>query len=156
MKDIVLLIFCLLLCFATAALGAYFNTFGLGKWYDSLTKPWWNPPSWIFGPVWTVLYILMAISLWRVWLRAPEKDVRWAVGLFLVHLIFNAAWSGIFFALQRPGWALVEIVILWLLILALIHVFRQISLFAACLLVPYFLWVSFATLLNGSLYWLNR
>ena len=156
MKDVALLIFCLFLCFVTAALGGYFNTFGLGQWYDSLKKPSFNPPGWVFGPVWTVLYIMMAISLWRVWRKGDEVNVRNAVILFLVHLVLNAAWSGIFFALHRPGWALVEIIVLWGFIVALIYVFRSIDRPAAYLLVPYLLWVSFATFLNANLWWLNR
>ena len=101
-KDIALFALCLMLCFGTAGIGGYFNSFGLGQWYDSLKKPSFNPPAWVFGPVWTVLYLMMAISLWRVWRRWGEIDVRWAVGLFLVHLVLNAAWSGIFFALHKP------------------------------------------------------
>lgn len=156
MKDIALLLICFLLCFATAALGGYFNTFGLGQWYDSLQKPSFNPPGWIFGPVWTVLYVMMAISLWRVWRKGGEVNVRKAVVLFLLHLLLNAAWSGIFFALHRPGWAFVEILVLWVFIVTIILVFRPIDTVAAYLLIPYLLWVSFATILNANLWWLNK
>ena len=156
MKDIPAFIICLFLCFAAAGIGGYFNSFGLGAWYDSLIKPSWNPPPWVFGPVWTLLYIMMAVSLWLVWCRRNDADVTFAIGLFLLHLALNAGWSGIFFALHRPDWAFVEIVVLWMFIAVLTKIFWAIDKRASYLLMPYLGWVSFATVLNGTIAYLNR
>jgi tryptophan-rich sensory protein len=156
MKNIPTLALSFLLCFAAAGLGGYFNSFGLGPWYDSLIKPSWNPPSWVFGPVWTLLYTMMAVSLWLVWCRRKESDVTFPVGLFLLHLVLNAGWSGIFFALHRPDWAFIEIVLLWFSILALITIFKPIDNRASYLLIPYLGWVTFASVLNGTIAYLNR
>jgi benzodiazapine receptor len=146
----------ILLTFAVAGLGGLATRNGLPGWYSTLAKPSWTPPSWVFGPVWTLLYTTMAVAAWLVLLRGGWNGARGALILFAVHLAVNAAWSVLFFGCHRPGLALVDIVILWGMILALIVAFRRISAGAALLLVPYLLWVSFATVLNGAIWWLNR
>lgn len=126
-------------------------------WYTALEKPFFNPPGWVFGPVWTALYFIMAISAWMVWRREPDNSlVRTALYLFFLQLLFNVIWSALFFGIRKPGWAMAEIVILWLLILATILFFYKISRLAAWLLVPYLGWVFFAAVLNSAIWWLNR
>ena len=105
----------LVLCFAAAALGGFFLP---GEWYAQLRKPSWNPPGWIFGPVWTALYTMMAVAAWLVWRRGGFAAQRVPLGLFLLQLLLNAAWSPLFFGLHHPALAFVEIVMLWLAILA--------------------------------------
>lgn len=127
-------------------------------WYATLVKPALNPPAWVFGPVWTTLFVLMGISLFLIWKSDPavaRKERRRGVILFFIQLILNTLWSIIFFAWRSPGGALVEIILLWLAILATLIAFARISRTAAWLLVPYLAWVSFATYLNYSLYVLN-
>lgn len=138
-----------------AGVGGWFTSMGMPEWYASLRKPAFNPPSWIFGPVWTTLYVLMAIAAWLVWRSAGWRNGRKALTLFFVQLALNLAWSGIFFALQSPGWAMAEIVALWLAILATTILFFRHSTIAGALMVPYLLWVSFAAVLNGAIAWLN-
>lgn len=141
-----------MLCFAAAALGGFFRP---GEWYQQLQKPSWNPPSWIFGPAWTALYILMAIAAWLVWQRGGFAKQRFALSLFLLQLLLNAAWSPLFFGLRNPGLAFVDIVLLWLALLATLLTFWARSLAAGALLIPYLAWVSFASALNLALWRLN-
>jgi tryptophan-rich sensory protein len=140
-------------CFGAAAFGAQFAP---GEWYAGLTRPSWNPPNWIFGPVWTVLYLLMAVSGWLVWRTAGFRGATGALACFAVQLLLNAAWSWLFFGLHRPGLAFAEIVVLWLAILATLLLFWKVRPLAGALLVPYLLWVSFAAVLNLTLWQLNR
>ena len=126
-----------------------------GEWYAGLIKPTWNPPNWIFGPVWTVLYIMMAVAAWLVWRAKGWKGAGFALQLFIAQLIANALWSYCFFGLQKPFIALLDILVMWLLILATIIAFSRIKPLAAGLLVPYFLWVSFAAFLNFTIWRLN-
>lgn len=142
----------LLLCFAAAAGGAMFMP---GEWYAALNKPTWNPPSWIFGPVWSTLYLMMAVAAWLVWQRGGIAAQRRALGLFLTQLALNALWTPLFFGLRQPGLAFAEILLLWLAILATLLAFRRVNRVAAWLLVPYLAWVSFAAVLNGTLWRLN-
>lgn len=123
-----------------------------GDWYASLTKPEWNPPSWIFGPVWTALYLMMAIAAWLVWKR---DGWRRAIGLYFLQLALNAAWTPIFFGAHELGWALVEIVALWFAILFTMLAFLRVSKPAGWMLVPYLAWVSFAAMLNFTLWRMN-
>jgi tryptophan-rich sensory protein len=136
----------LLLCFGAAAIGGFFPP---GAWYASLDKPSWNPPSWIFGPVWTLLYILMAVAAWLVW---RERGWTGVLLLFLLQLALNAAWSPLFFGLKRPLWGLVDIVALWLAIGATVIGFARVRPLAALLLAPYWAWVTFAAVLNFELW----
>lgn len=141
-----------MLCFAAAAMGGMFMP---GEWYASLKKPSWNPPGWVFGPVWTALYAMMAVAAWLVWRRGGFAGQRRALTFFLVQLALNAAWTPLFFGLHWPGVAFGEIVLLWLAIAATIASFRPVSPIAAGLLVPYLAWVSFASVLNFALWRLN-
>ena len=141
---------------AAGVIGSVFTISAIPNWYAGLVKPALNPPNWVFGPVWTTLYALMGIAAFLVWRNGCErKDVRVALGVFGIQLFLNAIWSIIFFGLQSPGGALVEIVFLWLAIVWTIVVFYKISRPAAWLLVPYILWVSFASYLNYSIWVLN-
>jgi translocator protein len=142
----------MLLCFAAAAFGGLFMP---GEWYASLKKPAWNPPGWVFGPVWTALYTMMAVAVWLVWKRGGWAAQRPRLTLFLVQLALNAAWTPLFFGLKKPGWAFAEIVLLWLAIGATLLAFRPVSRVAAGLLAPYLAWVSFAAVLNFTLWRLN-
>ncbi|MBI4193395.1 MAG: tryptophan-rich sensory protein [Candidatus Colwellbacteria bacterium] len=144
-------------------IGSFFTISAIPNWYAGLAKPALNPPSWVFGPVWTALYAVMGISLFLVWKQHSNilKNVGmlriWKIGTaaFYVQLSLNAVWSIIFFGLRSPGGAFVEIIFLWLAILATIVAFYKISKLAAWLLVPYILWVSFAAYLNYSIMRLN-
>ncbi len=133
-----------------------FTSAGVNGWYAVAAKPSFNPPNWIFAPVWTTLYILMGISLYLVWKSNAAKNVKQtAIALFAVQLVLNFFWSFIFFSLQQTGWAVVEIAVMWLAILLTILWFAKISKPAAWLLVPYICWVSFATVLNFYIWKLN-
>lgn len=145
-------VICGLATFATALVG---SQFGPGEWYASLTKPPLNPPNWIFGPVWTTLYCLMAIAGGLVWSQAGWRNCRPAMELFFAQLFVNGLWSYLFFGLHSPAWALVDIVLLWVLIGLTIAAFFRHSRVAAGLLIPYWMWVSFATYLNFMLWRLN-
>lgn len=121
-------------------------------WYRTLDKPSWNPPSWVFGPVWTTLYVLMGVAAWRVW-RSRQDDV--AVRVFAIHLFVNAAWSLLFFGARRPDLALADMVVLWAAIVWLMWRFAAVDRVAAVLLTPYLAWVSFAAALNLAIVRLN-
>jgi len=155
--DFLRLAACLLICQAAGAIGSVFTAQSLGVWYASLAKPSFNPPGWVFGPVWTTLYTLMGISAWLVWRRGSLADppVRNALFLFLVQLFLNALWSFLFFGLRSPLLALADILGLLIAILATIAAFKPISPISAWLMVPYLAWVSFATILNAAIWKLN-
>ncbi|NOT50540.1 MAG: tryptophan-rich sensory protein [Chitinophagaceae bacterium] len=134
----------------------FFTETGEASWYQSINKPSWNPPNWIFAPVWTTLYVLMGIALFLVWnSNVNTRYKRTAIILFSIQLLLNFFWSLIFFNQQQPGWALVEIITLWIFILLTIFAFAKLSKTAAWLLVPYISWVSFAAILNYTLWKLN-
>jgi tryptophan-rich sensory protein len=137
-----------------AAAGAYFTITGRGSWYEAIERPEWNPPNWVFGPVWTLLYILMGIAFYLVW--KSGKPARLAMILWCVQLGLNFLWSYLFFGQHQIGWALVEIIALWLAILATIFAFAKINKGASWLLVPYISWVSFAAILNYAIWIMNR
>ncbi len=123
-----------------------------GVWYAALSKPTWNPPAWIFGPVWTLLYLMMAIAAWLIWKREGWRRPLW---LYVVQLLLNAAWTPIFFGAHQLGWALLEIMVLWIAVLLTLLNFRCVSRTAAWLFVPYLAWVTFAAFLNFTLWRLN-
>jgi len=129
-----------------------------GPWYyEGIRKPTWNPPSWVFGPTWSLLYTLMGIAAWLVWREGGWSGASGlALLVFLVHLPVNTVWSVLFFGMRRPDWAGVEVVLLWGFILATILLFWQVRPLAGALLVPYLLWVSFAAFLNLTIWRLNR
>ena len=128
----------------------------LGPWYQALQKPSWQPPDWLFGPAWTLIYALTALSAGLAWHAARKRDARLRVAFwFAVNALLNVLWSQLFFGFQRPDWALAEVVLLWLSILVLIRVVGRHSPRAAWLLVPYLLWVTFAGILNLAVVRLN-
>lgn len=137
-------------------LGSFFTVSSLPVWYAELAKPSLNPPGWLFGPVWVTLYALMGVAAFLVWKRGwGSKGVQMALGVFGVQLFLNAIWSVIFFGLRSPGWALIDIALLWLAIVGTTVLFYKISKPASYLLLPYLLWVSFASYLNYSIWILN-
>lgn len=142
----------LLLAFGAAAFGAIFPP---GPWYAALAKPSWTPPNWLFGPVWTALYIMMAVAAWLVY-RRTGSILSAPLLLWTAQLLLNALWSWLFFGLRRPGLAFAEIVLMALAILACTLAFAQVRRPAALLMVPYLAWVSFAAALNFALWRLNR
>ena len=137
----------------TASSGAFFSP---GRWYDSLAKPSWQPPGYLFGPVWAVLYAMIAVSGWLIWSKAGWAGAALPLTIYALNLILNAVWSGIFFGMRRMGLSAVEMVGLWSSIVALIALFWPIHQWAALLLIPYLLWVSFAFVLNITIWRLNR
>ena len=143
------LIFFVAVSFAAGATGLIFRP---GNWYRQLDKPWWRPPDWLFGPVWTVLYALIGLSGWLVWREAGLFGATLPLSVYAVQLILNAAWTPIFFGLHRLGLATAEILVLWASIVATIVLFYPISSTAALLLVPYLAWVSFASVLTFSIW----
>lgn len=123
--------------------------------YATMEKPSWSPPAWLFGPVWSALYLIMAVAVWRVWRKGPSPQSKTAVRLYLTHLIFQALWSWLFFGIGRADAAMLDIIVLWLMIAAMIRAFHRCDRLASALLVPYLAWVSFAAALNAALWWLN-
>ena len=146
-----LLVF-VLACGAAATPGIVFRP---GDWYQRLDKPSWRPPDRLFGPVWAVLYLTIAVSGWLIWERAEFAGATLALSIFAVQLILNGLWSWIFFGLRRPGLAFAEIVCLWLSILATIAAFYPVDAMAAAILIPYAAWVTFAVALNFRVWRLN-
>ena len=142
-------------CLAVSAIGGAVTATSVGDWYAALDKPVFNPPDWVFAPVWTVLYLMMAVAGWRVWRRAGFRGARIALALFAAQLALNLAWSLLFFGLRRIDLALVEIVVLLAVILSTTVVFWRIDRLAGWLFVPYAAWVAYAVVLNGSLWELN-
>ena len=152
-RDLGLLAVCIAVCFLPAIAGAAFRP---DPWYfDTIRKPSWNPPGWLFGPVWTALYTMMGVSLWRVARRAPLTATFPALLLFAAQLFLNGLWSPLFFGARRPDLAFLDIVLLWCAIIATIRAFRTHDRLAAWLLVPYLAWVTFASVLNGTIWRLN-
>jgi translocator protein len=142
----------LALIFGAAWVGSRFLP---DEWYQQLSKPDWNPPNWLFAPVWTVLYILMAISAWLVWRRYGIAGAVVPLALFVLQLILNAAWTWLFFGLHRPGTALIDIMVLWVVIVATLISFWRLEPLAGVLLLPYLAWVTFASVLNWTILRLN-
>jgi tryptophan-rich sensory protein len=156
LKDIFRLVVSIILCQLAGIIGSLFTASAIPGWYATLNKPSFTPPSGLFAPVWTLLYLLMGISLFLVW-RSKTDPIRWktALSVFGLQLFLNALWSVLFFGLRSPLAGLVGIICLWAAIVATIALFSRISKTAAWLLTPYFLWVSFALLLNASILALN-
>jgi benzodiazapine receptor len=136
------------LCLAAAGIGAAVAAPEIDGWYSELRKPTWTPPNWVFGPVWTILYLLMAISVWLVWRRGGFAGAYAALSIFGIQLVLNVLWSVVFFGWRRPDLALVEMVMLWAAIIATLCAFWPYSRTAAALLSPYLIWVTFALDLN--------
>ena len=149
------LIISIISCELVGILGAFFTTKNIPIWFEGLKKPSFNPPNWIFGPVWFILYFIMGISFYLIWNKSGEVNIKIPVLFFILQLIFNFFWSVIFFGLKMPGLAFIDILVLSALILICIIVFYSISNTASYLLIPYFLWVCFASLLNYKIWTLN-
>ena len=151
------IIICLAVTFSAPIIASFIANPGTSDWYANLNKPFFNPPGGVFGPVWTVLYILMAVSAGLVWQKGlGERKVRLAMWLYLVQLILNALWTPIFFGLEMPLLAFIDIVLLWAGIVFTILAFLRVSKIAAALMSPYLAWTTFAAVLNFSLWYLNR
>ena len=155
LRQAVLLLGFIATCFAAAGLGAAATATSVGGWYQTLAKPSWNPPDWLFGPVWSVLYFLMAVAAWLVWRRGGWSAARSALIWFGIQLALNVLWSVVFFGMQQPGFAFAEIIALWLAIVATMVAFRGKSVAATILMVPYFAWSTFAAVLNFELWRMN-
>ncbi len=151
-KNIVKFAVSILIPLAAGYIGSIFTISSIPTWYAALNKPTFSPPNWIFGPVWTALYIMMGISLYMVWKREPDSI---PLSLFGIQLSLNVLWSYLFFGLKSPLYAFIEIIMLWAAILLTILNFKNISKTAAILLIPYLLWVSFAAVLNFYILLLN-
>ena len=157
MNKTLLLIISIVICQFAGLIGSVFTVRSISTWYTALVKPAFNPPNWLFGPVWTLLYLLMGISLYLVWQKGTsDVHVKIALLIFAVQLVLNILWSILFFGMQSPMLGLIEIVLLWVFILLTITNFYHISKPASYLLIPYILWVSFAAVLNLSIFLLNR
>jgi tryptophan-rich sensory protein len=142
-------------CLGAAGLGAMATAPEIGGWYSTLRKPSWNPPNAAFGPVWTTLYLMMAVAGWLMWSVAGLRASTVQLALFTIQLVLNVAWSWIFFRLHRPDYAFAEIIVLWIAIAATMAAFFRRSTAAGWLLVPYLVWVSFAVCLNFAIWQLN-
>lgn len=149
-------IFWIGICFLVAWTGAQVSP-GIASsgWYDTLAKPSWNPPNWIFGPVWTLLYAMMGTAAWIIWKKHGFAHAKSSLIFFLIQLGLNGLWSQLFFGLKSLGWAFFEIFFLLAAILITTILFKRNEKKAAWLMIPYLLWVSFATCLNGAILWLN-
>jgi tryptophan-rich sensory protein len=153
--EVIKLIICCGVPLAVGFGGSFFTN--SLDWYQTLAKPAFNPPSWVFAPVWTVLYLLMGVSAFLVWRKGPaDAAVKVALACFVLQLVFNALWTPIFFGAKQPLIAFADIVLLWLAIAATIICFYRVCKLSAILLVPYILWVSFAAVLNASICMLNQ
>lgn len=157
MHNILKLIIAIIIPVAIGAASGFFTSSEIPGWYQTINKPTWNPPSWLFGPVWTTLYVMMGIALFLIWKSDASQSVKkTAIILFAVQMLLNFFWSFIFFNQHQIGWAVVEIITMWVFILLTIFAFAPISKTAAWLLVPYISWVSFATILNYTIWQLNK
>ena len=154
--TIIKFIVAIVVCQLAGVVGSLFTTPSIPSWYAALQKPSFNPPNWIFAPVWTTLFVLMGIAAFIVWNKGlDKKGVKTALALFIIQLVLNMLWSYLFFTLHSPLYAFVEIIILWLAILLTMLKFFPISRAAGYLLLPYILWVSFAAVLNFTIFRLN-
>ena len=157
MNNTIKLVLAIAIPLLVGSTSAFFTVTGVDSWYQTINKPSWNPPNYIFGPVWTTLYVLMGVSLFLIWKSGTNASTkRRAVILFVIQLVLNFFWSFIFFNQQLPGVAFAEIIVMWLFILLTIFAFARIDKTAAWLLIPYISWVSFAAILNYTIWQLNK
>jgi tryptophan-rich sensory protein len=154
-RDLGGLAFWVALCLGVSAIGGAITRPSVARWYQGLAKPSFNPPDWIFAPVWISLFVLMGIAAWLVWRRTGLARGRLPLLCFAFQLALNLGWSTLFFGFHAVGWALGEIVLLWLAILATAIGFYRVAPAAGLLLLPYLLWTSFAVVLNAAIWWLN-
>lgn len=158
MNKITRIAVAIIVCLAVGYSSSTVTKEGVETWYPTIIKPAFNPPNWIFMPVWTLLFVLMGIAAGLVWDRIKDQnaEVKKALGFFLIQLALNAIWSYLFFGLKNPMLALIEIALLWLMIYETYLKFIKINKTAGYLLIPYLAWVGFAAILNASIWWLNR
>jgi translocator protein len=142
-------------CFVAAGIGSLATRSSVKSWYRELRRPDWTPPDWVFGPVWTALYVMMAISAWLVWRETSAATARSALVLFGIQLVLNVLWSVVFFGLKWVGAAFGEVLLLWMMLIATAVSFYPLSLLAAWLLIPYIAWVGFASYLNFRIWQMN-
>lgn len=154
-KNIIALILFISICLVAEFIGSMLTFISVNDWYQTLTKPTWTPPNWLFGPVWTTLYILMGISAWLVWNQGGFQQNKTALSIFFIQLFFNVIWSGLFFGLQQLTMAFIDIVLLWILILTMIITFYKSHKIAGLINILYLLWVSYAGALNFQIWRLN-
>ncbi|TDQ16925.1 TspO/MBR related protein [Algoriphagus boseongensis] len=154
MSKIVKLLISLALPQLAGGLGAIFTITSVQSWYLTINRPSWNPPNWLFGPVWTLLYILMGIACYLIW-KSEHPQKKQLLTLYFIQLVLNALWSPAFFGMESPILGLVVIIPLWVMILLCIFQFRKVNKWASILMVPYLFWVSFATALNFAIWYLN-
>lgn len=154
--QVIKLIISLALPLGLGTVAGIFTAQSVPEWYANLNRPSFNPPNWIFGPVWTTLYIVMGISLFMIWKQEISKERNLAIFVFMLQLLLNFGWSFIFFYFKMIGFALIEIILLWITIVMMLFLLYRIQPMASFLNIPYLLWVTFATVLNGSYYFLNR
>jgi len=154
-SHIIKLIISILLPLSVGAAAGMFTSQAVPTWYASLNRPFFSPPNWVFGPVWTSLYILLGISFFLIWKEEASKVRDLAIWVFSIQMLLNFAWSFLFFYFNLIGVALIEIILLWISIASMIYLFYKIKPLAAYLNIPYLLWVSFATILNAGYYFLN-
>jgi len=155
MKNILKLIVSVVISQAAGAIGSLFTVQNIPTWYASLNKPSFNPPNYLFGPVWITLYFMMGVAFFLVWKNSGKFDIKVPAILFIVQLVLNALWSILFFGMKNPMLGFFEIIILWVFIVLCVIKFYPVSKIAAWLLIPYLLWVSFASVLNFKLWMLN-
>ncbi len=149
------LVIAILLPMVVGGLSGFLTANSINGWYTTLNQPSFNPPNWVFGPVWTTLYLIMGISLYRIWSLPITEERNLAIKIFALQMTLNFFWSLIFFKWHLIGLALVEIIVMWIAIAMMIHKFKKLDKFAAYMNIPYLCWVSFATVLNASYYFLN-
>ncbi len=152
----IILFFSILLPLLFGGVSGFLTAEAIPGWYVTLNQPSFNPPNWVFGPVWTTLYIVMGISLYKIVLSPPSKGKKTALIAFFFQLVLNFFWSLIFFRWHLIGFALMEIIVMWFSIAFMIYKFKKLNKFAAYINIPYLCWVSFASVLNASYYFLNR
>ncbi|MCX5653040.1 MAG: tryptophan-rich sensory protein [Planctomycetota bacterium] len=155
MRPTLVLIALIVLCLGAGGLGQLFTGPSALDWYHTMERPSWNPPDWVFAPVWTFLYLAMAVAAWLVWHKAGWYGARGPLILFAVQLALNAVWTILFFGQRMPGLAFLELVVLWAVILMTLITFWRIRPMAGALLVPYLVWVTFASVLNYSIWQMN-
>ena len=156
MNNVIKGLISIMLPLVVGGLSGFFTTSSISGWYTTINKPSFNPPNWIFGPVWTLLYIMMGIALFIIWKSETDAVLKkQALIFFFIQLVINFCWSLLFFFCESPGWALIDIVLMWVFILLTIFSFSKISSLSAWLLVPYISWVSFAAVLNFAIWKLN-
>ena len=155
MPKSIKLIIAILLPMVFGGFSGFLTANSINGWYSTLQQPTFNPPNWVFGPVWTILYLIMGISLYRIWILPVSKERSLAIGVFFGQMTLNFFWSLIFFRWHLIGFALAEIILMWVMIATMILRFKKLDAAAGLMNVPYLLWVTFASALNGAYYFLN-